>query len=834
MYLKRVGEKKMINTLINNHLNELIQAKEKNIGAERLEQIRPRLRNRISLIQNPMDISSRAWNVVLKSQKLLDFVNENKENTEDIIEELLTADRKIEEVEKAIESPHLNEIGEAVDKTVSEYRKSYSYGYYRRWNNSDVFLDVVLFSLENGYTPDEIVNVTKSIVKLYNNQKGEQYDELGEDRIEYLSFIQLPYAQALFDSVGHFKGQKGNFEFFQDVYDKTDEETFKKLYRPLKQALKESRDPKQLKEMFQSILLNSHAKDWLLQLCPSSKDVFLERELRKLAETNSEEENAYSIIYGEDTPHYRIFTTIQAADYAYLRVFIKECIIKKKRAFIRLISENLDVYRLFGNSNILFKESFVNILNLNTLNASDLKTLSGMYDEDRLDYMRKDVSLTFKEYEYLYQQKEMIDIDVFYELMDLSVDKRLRACRELPSLKPLLDTFEYEVLVQKVVNLVLVKPMKKWLNDKDVHIKNATDIQRLFVILAPEMFEKFQEEIKTGSDVEFIIKNQPLLKYAENLDQAKAIYISEDEDCQFMLEDIGVSQEFIKTHQSNIVSFLERDLTNVYRSIHRHGRMSAAQLQNLRLITKAELAGKLEEVKFVNEDFELEIGLAISNKAKSEWRYNRTVASKGFSIQETYDYETTIKMGENPVRSCLSWDNGSYSRCLLSHFDTNKKLLIAKDSKGRISARASLRLTKGSEKYIEVRNLNKLKNLAFKDIDGEEKTAESPKDEVKEDLILFLERCYTSLDGSQAGVVRSQFIKLAQEKANELGAKLVVSDGYNYEVPYDSDFVRKDYFVFISYSKNGYQYLDSLTGQAAESNEGHYRSAEVYVQSEIA
>lgn len=819
----------MIKTLINNHLEQLIQAKEKNIGAERLEGIRPRLRSRISLIQNPMKISSNAWNVILKSEKLLDFVNQNKKASEDVVADLVTADRNIEEIERAVQFPMLNEIYEVVDKTISEYRQSYYCGS-RPLNSSDVFLDAVLYSMENGYSPDKIANVTKSFVILYNKGKMEQYDELGKDRINYLSFIQLPYTQDLFDPVGHYKDQKENAVFFQLIYDKVGRDVFSQIYRPIQKSLKQSKQPDGLKEMLQTILNHSRAKDWLLQLCPSTKDILLEREIRKLAQSDSDEENAYTIIYGEDSPQYHIFNTIQDSDFAYLRVFIKKCIMNKKKAFIRLVSENLDAYRMFSESNILFKERFVNIVNLNTLNESNLESLSKMYDEEKLNRMKEDITLTFKEFEYLYQQKETIDMEIFYELMDLSVDERLRACRELPSLKPLLDSFEYDDLVQKVVRLLRVKPMKKWLADKDIHVKNANDIQRLFVILVPEKFEKFQSEIQTGADIEFIIKNQSLLRYAENLDQAKAIYISEDDDCQFMLEDIGLSQKFIKANQSNIVSFCERGLAHVYRTIHKHRKMSEAQLVNLRLITKAELAGKLEEIKFVDEDFELEIGLAISDKAKSEWKHNRSLTAKGFTIQEAYDYETTIRIGENPVRSCLHWDNGMYSRCLLSHFDTNKKIMIAKDSKDRIAARASLRLTKGLDKYIEVKNEFKANSLSFKDIDGEEINAETRKEEVKEELILFLEKCYTSLDGSQARVVNAKFIQLAQEKARELGAKLVVADDYSDEIRYDANLVRKDYYIFISYSKNGYQYLDSLTGQATESNEGHYRRANVFVQ----
>jgi hypothetical protein len=827
------GERKMIKALIRQHLNELIEAKEKKIEASRYEKIYPHLRDRISLIQNPMDIDSQAWNVILDSSILLDFINKNKTVSGEVIEKLTMANRKKEEIEKAIECEKLNEIYEVVNKVFQKYREGYYYyGSYHRLNFSDVFLDVVLYSLAHGFTPERAENATKAIITIYNKNQYKQYKELGNERIAYLAFVQLPYAQEIFDKIGHFKEQKENLDFFQMVYEKiNDKDVFQLLYNPIEKALKQSKDPENTKAMIQKIFMHSRAVDWLQQLCPTSEDILLDREIRQLAQADTDEENAYAIIYGEDSPQCRIFNMIgNSYSFDYLRTFVKDCMMNKKKAFIRLISENIDTYKMMDNSCVLFNKKFTDIVNINTLNAKDLQSLSKMYDRIQLKKLREDVPLTFKEFEFLYHQKEQIDIDLFYELMDLSIDQRLRICRELPSLKPLLDVFEYQELIQKVARLVRVKPMKKWLSDYNLKVKDATDVQYLFMLLSPEKIERFKNEIQTGADIDFIIKNHALLEYADTLERAKSIYISEDEDCKFMLEDIGVSKEFIQANKSNIVSFCERGLAHVYATIHRHGKMSSEQLKNLRLITKAELAGKLEEIKFVDEDFELEIGLAVSEKAKSEWKHNRSLKAGDFSVEETYDYETTIRIGEIPVRSCLNWDNGAYSRCLLSHFDTNKKILIAKDKKRRISARASLRLTKGSEEYIELGNEFKAKTLSFKDIDSDAKPVEEPMKEVKEELVLFLERCYTSLDDSQAEVVKSHFIQLAQEKANELGAKLVVADDYRYEIPYDSDLVLQDYYIFISYSKNGYQYLDSLSGQATESNEGNYRSAKVFVQ----
>ena len=52
-------------------------------------------------------------------------------------------------------------------------------------------------------------------------------------------------------------------------------------------------------------------------------------------------------------------------------------------------------------------------------------------------------------------------------------------------------------------------------------------------------------------------------------------------------------------------------------------------------------------------------------------------------------------LGEYPEKTCLSYRDGGYNKCLLACFDSNKKVLYAKIN-NKIVARAMVRLTKGS------------------------------------------------------------------------------------------------------------------------------------------
>jgi len=60
-----------------------------------------------------------------------------------------------------------------------------------------------------------------------------------------------------------------------------------------------------------------------------------------------------------------------------------------------------------------------------------------------------------------------------------------------------------------------------------------------------------------------------------------------------------------------------------------------------------------------------------------------------------------------------------------------------------------------------------------------------------------------------------------------MGAMLVLSASYGATA--GEDYVRTAYHVFISKSKAGAQYLDSLNGEAKVSDEGGYRSNTFYI-----
>ena len=196
---------------------------------------------------------------------------------------------------------------------------------------------------------------------------------------------------------------------------------------------------------------------------------------------------------------------------------------------------------------------------------------------------------------------------------------------------------------------------------------------------------------------------------------------------------------------------------------------------------------------------------------------NDSLAQDGFEVAERDDFFTTMRIGEIPEYTCLNYRTGSHRECLLACFDSNKKFLFA-TLHGKPVARAMLRLTKGRNQGAE----GSRSALEFADLrNGPGNTSETPAGET---LTLFLEAPYTNgLNESDVHLVKELFVQLAVLKAAQLGALPVLSGHYAKEAS-GIGFTAMRFALYISRSKAGRQYLDSLKGANTTADEDSYKS----------
>lgn len=496
-----------------------------------------------------------------------------------------------------------------------------------------------------------------------------------------------------------------------------------------------------------------------------------------------------------------------------------------KKGFLKLVNNNIDIFLSLPEDNVIFKVESNSFLNLNTLNEKNLKTLLTLTNNDEiinLDLLSKFDNLTFNEFHFLVT-KDIYMVKLFYKLysLDLKIDYRLKVIKQLPNLKLFFNKWkmkdeDIENYLEKLSLSLIEKPFKDRINLLKENYKNLTEIKNedfLIIVLEYDIFNSFLKEIYNSNDIYYIYKFHKEINGDTSLENFKKEKLKKDFYYQYLVNELNLSKEFLNKNSSRIIGFCERKLHKVFYYFMNNDNQGPLQLENMKKIVKYELLGKIDEIKFVDKDFNLEIGLEISNKMKKIWKQNIHLNGKKYSIRETFNFEHIIRLGEYPVNTCQHWDGGEYSKCLLSNFDTNKKIIISTYNK-KINARALIRLTKGSFDEIS----NKLTFVDFKN------KKDLKKD--KEEVVLFLEKTYSGLDKSQLLIVKKQVIELAKNKAKELNVPLVVSNFYS-DVLENEKLV--DYNLFISYSKNGCQYLDSLDGQAEEIEEGMYKPCSVYI-----
>ena len=180
-----------------------------------------------------------------------------------------------------------------------------------------------------------------------------------------------------------------------------------------------------------------------------------------------------------------------------------------------------------------------------------------------------------------------------------------------------------------------------------------------------------------------------------------------------------------------------------------------------------------------------------------------------------------MQIGEIPTETCMSYRNGAQCECLLSCFDSNKKIVFL-EKDGDIVFRAILPLTKGSHNKIDTDS----NRVEFADLTK----IETAKNNAKEELVLFLERpYYKRISDEEAKKAVSHVVRMVKQKAEAVGAKLVLSTSYGGMLDVE-EFELANYYVYISASKNGSQYLDSLGGMATVNNSGSYGRARVFLR----
>lgn len=485
-------------------------------------------------------------------------------------------------------------------------------------------------------------------------------------------------------------------------------------------------------------------------------------------------------------------------------------------------------------------EKFRKLINVNQLTLDELtlllnkKSTKNIYynhhvsHDSIMDYLlelkvnNEIKNLTNKEV-ILHIEKNHVEFSKFFfdnfknEKIDTRVTlfKFLNSMNLTANLKDLEFMNKFKTKVKELKNPINMIHFYKEFNSKNVDKNTAFSLY----VLKTKSMDHLIEEAITEQDFIFILKNRNQLNYFASLLENKKDFIMNSELIKTYFEKMNISEEFKMKYFENILDFYQKgnieSTTSYLLNVS-----SQQQIKNIGLLVKAELAGKLDEIKYNKEDLRKELASNISDEMIEKWINESSKQDKKFLVKETSDFKTLFEMGENPTRSCMSHVNGAYNECLLSIFDGNKKLITVYEN-DKLIGRAILRLTKITDENVLTKESNHLE-FGFRDIETDGYI--NPIKDDSEKTVLFLERLYTSYTGSQLHDITKIILDLLKEKATDMELPLYLSSGYNLS---SLETKKVETNMFISHSKNGKQYLDSLGGSANSSVGGTYKKANI-------
>ena len=502
-------------------------------------------------------------------------------------------------------------------------------------------------------------------------------------------------------------------------------------------------------------------------------------------------------------------------------------ITNKKNSFIRLIEEN---YQLFSDlkpdSVLLRREFYDRYVNLNSLNAKNLKECGQMNAKDMaFDALVSDRSYTFEEIKALYSYPAQY-IKLYNKLDNLRVDTRLIVIKQLTKQR-LLDPVTDDAHIDRLAEAFTVKPLSVWKEQDFLHIAGLKPQDAVELLIYRTETGIFIPQMKTRTDARLVLRNLSSAQSYNTVDEMKGDIVKIDSAWRELVHSMGLNKQFLKQNQERVIEFLCQNGAYIAKTYY-DNLNDDMRKEALKRIVKAELMGEFNTLKYFADDLRKEINYPISKPQKESWTENSEMTRGNITVRECDDFYGTMLMGTAPQRTCLSYIDGQYKECLLSNFDSNKKILYAYVN-GKIAGRAIIRLTK-SRFSIDAKSEVGDASFSFVDLENLKKTAETQEaGNNGENLTLFLERYYTAAVSPETEKqIVNMFIELMENKAEQMGVMLVLSNSYSESGR--SGYARTLLHIYISRSKAGSQYLDSLNGSASVSDEGGYKSNNFFIR----
>lgn len=477
-----------------------------------------------------------------------------------------------------------------------------------------------------------------------------------------------------------------------------------------------------------------------------------------------------------------------------------------KHAFLKLVRENIEVIQNTPTTSLLFDRKFYSqCVNLNTANVKDLLNIASIEAHKvqcRFALVNKE--RTFAEVILLHNLPEYYIR--FYDSLPIErIDEKIIVMKELKKHMCLPNVKDYKSLGKHLAK----KKVSQWMQLEFACIKDSTFTTAVKLLIEYDTLKHLIPEMQTDAEACYIIANMKSLNL-ESMETVKSSLLAANSRWSELCDKFEISNTFIQQYKENILNFILSGGVDIVLDYY-EGMQD--KYRDIRLLLIAELTGKFKQLKYHEDDLQKEIGHEVQDYALNEWKNCNRIEDNSIAVWEEDGFLPTMKLGVMPINTCLAYTTGMYKSCLLANFDSNKKVIYLSIN-GKVVLRALLRLTKGSWNKCDVDG----PSIHFADVTNETKNFINN----REHLVLFLEKAYTcGLTQQYKDKAYELLLKLVSNKAKEMGVLCTLSLDYHNNV--NSEWVSQNYYMYISKSKAGSQYLDSLGGENGVSLEGRYR-----------
>lgn len=495
----------------------------------------------------------------------------------------------------------------------------------------------------------------------------------------------------------------------------------------------------------------------------------------------------------------------------------------KKRHFLTMVKEHFEDFTYLRPFHLLLDaDTYEHYLNVNTLNPRNLKEsghLCAVCDESKPFLKRR--QYTFEEVK-LFSEAKSRYVRLYHLLAYPKSDDRLRVIREVIKRGCLLGDLEEERYA-KLGAMLSQKPISRWMSQELKHVEQLSYQQAASLLSVWDQVERFIPEIQTGHQADFLLHNLEAIEEIPDFQTLTEQMVENDTTWKNLNARLKIGEGFLLKNREGVNQFLFDGGAEIFAAFL--SGTEESEWEKARRLCTAEITGRFREVKYYKDDLEREISLRLSKETQHFWMRNTETKKNGARLWEEDRLLPIMQIGESLGHTCLSYRDGKYKKCLLSCFDANKKVLYVSYD-GQLVFRAMIRLTKGAFS----RRPGERQNMQFADIIQED-MADGTEDRKKEYLTLFLERPYfKGISEDKEKEVVNLAVGMLQKKAKQLQAELVLSDSYRKLILEEKKFIRAKYYMYISASKNGKQYLDSLGGMASVQDEGSYEEGYFLLQ----